>query len=234
MARLRRLVLPGQAHLLRQSGHNGQPIVRDEQDAAAWRDLLRDAAVSHRVSLHAWALRSDGFDLVATPSTAEGLGRMMQSLARRHAAAFNRRHGRSGTLWDGRYACCLLDPKHWVTDAMLAVETAGAEEALGEEGSTTWGSSLSHHLGRLRDPLISEPKAWWDLGNTPFEREAQWRRRTHEGLSARNRSRLEAALRRGWPLAEPAFLKGLVEAWGVQAAPRARGRPRKAEVLSPA
>ena len=229
MARLRRLLLTGHAHLLRQRGHNGQPIVVDEQDAASWRELLRDAAISHRVSLHAWALRSDGFDLVATPSTAEGLGRMMQSLARRHAAAFNRRHARSGTLWDGRYACCLLDPKHWVTDAMVAVETAAwADAAAGEPGSPSWGSSLQHHLGHLRDPIVTEPSAWWELGNTPFDREANWRQRTAQGLTAQRTSRLEAALRRGWPLGEPAFLKGLAKAWGALPAPRARGRPRKA------
>lgn len=221
MARLRRLVLQGQAHRVRLRGHNGQAIVLDEVDAGAWRDLLRDAAVTHRVALHAWSLHADRFDLVATPTTPQGLSRMMQSLARRHAAAFNRRHGRSGTLWDGRYQCCLLDPHHWVTDAMLAVEARVDERAL------FWGSSLPHHLGQLRDPLVTEPAAWWSLGNTPFEREAAWQRLTAQGLAASRWDRMEASLRRGWPLGEPAFLGSLSFGLEVRVAPRARGRPSK-------
>jgi len=222
VARLRRLVLQGQAHRLRLRGHNGQAIVLDQAEAAGWGDLLRDVAVTHRVAVHAWSLHSDRFDLVATPMTPQGLSRMMQSLARRHAAAFNRRHGRSGTLWDGRYQCCLLDPSQWVTDAMLEVES------LPEEGAAaSWGSSLPHHLGQLRDPLVTEPPAWWALGNTPFEREAAWQRLTTQGLAASRLDRMEAALRRGWPLGEPAFLDSLSLGTDVKVAPRARGRPPK-------
>ena len=227
MARLRRLVLQGQAHRLRLRGHNGQAIVLDQAEAAGWGDLLRDVAVTHRVAVHAWSLHSDRFDLVATPQTALGLSRMMQSLARRHAAAYNRRHGRSGTLWDGRYQCCLLDPNHWLLDAMLAVE------GLSEDGSAPiWGSSRPHHLGQVRDPMVTEPAAWWALGNTPFEREAAWQRRITQGLPASRLGRLEAALRRGWPLGEPAFLDSLPYDPAVKVAPRARGRPPKS--LAPA
>ena len=221
MARLPRLVMAGQAHRVRLQGHNGQPIVLDAADAAGWRELLRDAAVTHRVAVHAWALEADRFDLVVTPASAEGLSRMMQSLARRHAAAFNRRHGRSGTLWDGRFCCALLAPAV-VADAMVAVEAPQREG-----GSAAWGSSLAHHLGEARDPAVTEPAAWWAMGNTPFEREAAWRSRTAQGLTAEHLSALEAALRRGRPFGSAQFLADLSHALGRPVAPRPRGRPRR-------
>ena len=97
MARLPRLVIPGLPHHLIQRGHNRQPIVLDDEDRRQFLALLREAAVNQRVALHAYVLMDNHLHLLATPETPEGLSRMMQSLGRRYVAAFNQRHGRSGT-----------------------------------------------------------------------------------------------------------------------------------------
>lgn len=229
MARLPRLLLPDLPHHLVQRGHNSQPIVVDDQDRQCWRELLRDATVTHHVSLHAWSLLDTEFHLVATPSSAQGLSRMMQSLTRRHAAEFNRRHGRRGTLWEGRFRASLTEPGSSLLDLMQLVETmAPAPEVADLEPASVLTSSLGHHLGHQRDPVITEPPAWWGLGNTPFEREAAWRERAVRGVPADVARRLEAALQRGRPAGSPAFLARLATDWPVFASPRPRGRPRKA------
>ena len=40
--------------------------------------------------------------LLATPPELGALGRMMQKLGRHYVGLFNARHGRTGTLWEGR------------------------------------------------------------------------------------------------------------------------------------
>lgn len=226
MARLPRMVLAGYPHHVGQCGHNGQLIVADEPDRRQWCDLLRDAAATHAVSLHAWTLRDHEFHLVATPSTVEGLSRMMQALTRRHAAAYNRRHGRRGTLWDGRFRATLVEPGDRLLELMLYVETRGPSLEDPDAPHPVW-SSLGHHLGSRRDPTLSDPAAWWALGNTPFEREAVWRQRVIEGLPAGDARRWHTALQRGWPVGSPAFLAHLADAWERPLAPRPRGRPRR-------
>ena len=47
--------------------------------------------------------------LLATPPELGALGRMMQKLGRHYVGLFNARHGRTGTLWEGRYKACLVD-----------------------------------------------------------------------------------------------------------------------------
>jgi putative transposase len=227
MARLLRLALGGHAHLAAQRGHDGGAIVRDDADRQSWLALLRDAAVTHRVDVHAWALLDNEFQLVATPSSPEGLSRLMQTLARRHAAAFNRRHARSGTLWDGRYRAALLQPGAWLVDAMLLVELQPARAGLMADAADWPWSSLRHHLGAQRDPGITECGAWWKLGNTPFDREAAWRRRAAEGLPPQRVARLEAAVRRGWPVGEAEFLGALQTQVDKPLSPRPRGRPAR-------
>jgi hypothetical protein len=41
--------------------------------------------------------------LLVTPDEAGGVSRLMHTFARNYAGLFNRRHGRTGTLWEERY-----------------------------------------------------------------------------------------------------------------------------------
>lgn len=226
MARLPRILWPGQAHLVEQRGHNGVSIVRDERDSRDWRALLQDAAVTERVDLHAWALLEDRFLLLVSPHTPEGLSRLMQSLARRYAVAFNRRHGRRGTLWEGRFRACVLEPGAWVLEGMAHVEQGGQAVAA-QHPPDTLRCSSPHHLGQVRDPGLTEPPAWWSLGNTPFERELAWQARLAQATTADRAYRIASSLRRGWPLGEREFLKVMAQRTGRSATPLPRGRPRR-------
>ena len=72
-------------------------------------DELCECAATHKVAIHAYVLMDNHLHLLATPETAEGLSRMMQALGRRYVAAFNKRHSRSGTLWDGRFRAAPIE-----------------------------------------------------------------------------------------------------------------------------
>lgn len=230
MARLPRFVLAGEPHYIVQRGHNGQPIVADDVDRQALLALLRDAAVTHRVEVHAWALLPDRLHLLATPrAEVAALSRMMQTLGRRYVVQFNRRHGRTGTLFDGRFKLAAIDAERWLIDAMRFIER-GASATPGDPTDVAgqdW-SSVAHHLGRLVDPLVSDAPVFWALGNTPFEREAAWRRLLEMPLPADRAAALAAAARRGRPLGSAEFIANLV---GVHAerslTSRPRGRPRR-------
>lgn len=225
MARLPRIVVAGHAHHVLQRGHDGGPIVRDDEDRRHWLGLLRDAVATQRVALHAWVLLDDHFHLIATPPDGEALSRMMQSLTRRHAAAFNRRHARRGTLWEGRFRASLVQPGAWLADALLYVEQHPVRAGLADDAALWPWSSAPHHLGLARDPAVAEAAAWWALGNTPFEREAAWRHRLADGLEPRRLERITAATRRGWPIGEAGFLTALQAGMAQRLAPRPRGRP---------
>ena len=67
MARLPRLVVPGQAHLLIQRGHPAQPVFADAQDRSAYLAALHQAAETEQVAIHAWALLEGEAQLLATP-----------------------------------------------------------------------------------------------------------------------------------------------------------------------
>jgi putative transposase len=232
VARLARFPGAGLVHHVVQRGHNRQPIALDDEDRSRWRALLAEAVATTRVALHAWVLLPDHFHLVLRPAGSADVGRLMQSLGRRYVAAFNRRHGRSGTLWDGRYRACLLEPGAEVLSSMRFVDEhahrIGACGPNSPHESAASLSSLAHHIGRSRDPMLTDPPEFWALGNTPFERQAAYARLIEASLPPAEVLRIAASLRRGWPLGSQAFVTGLAERSGRPASPRPRGRPRQA------
>lgn len=223
MARAPRLAVAGELHHLLQRGHNRQRVFVDEQDRLAYLTLLQDAAIHYGVAIHAYALLDTEVHLLATPRRADAFSRLMQSLGRRYVAAFNRRHDRSGTLWAGRFRAGVIDGATLGVDATVYVESLPVTAGLiGAAEDWPW-SSAAHHLGRRRDPVVSEHPSYWLLGNTPFERELAHAHKLREGLTLEQRRRFERAS--GRALGPPAFTARISQQSGLVLQARSRGRP---------
>ena len=227
MARLARLALAGQAHLVSLYGHSGQPVFVDDEDRRQFLAALREVALQQQVAVHAYVLLDTHVHLLATPATAAALGGLMQGLGRRYGAGFNRRHQRQGSLWAGRFRATVLQPGPLLLEAMLFIDQHPQRSGQAPDPTSAAWCSVRHHLGLGRDPLITEGSAWWALGNTPFEREAAYRRHLDEGLPPARALALADAVRKGWALGDAGFLAGLQQRTPRPLQPRPRGRPRK-------
>lgn len=228
MARLPRLVLPGCAHLLLQRGSSGQPVFADDADRQHYLAALGEALRSQQVLLHAYALLDDSVLLLLRPPAEAALARCVQALGRRYVAAFNRRHGRSGTIWDGRFRAGVVQDGGPLLQALLLVDGAPSRQGLAASPQHSVWASAPHRLGLKRDPLLSDPPEYWRLGNTPFEREAAYGRLLAQGLDAATLQRLQHAAANGWALGSPQFLAEIAQRLGRAVRPRARGRPPRA------
>lgn len=225
MARLARLCIPGWPHLLVQRGHDRRPVFVDDADRALFRELLQEAASRLGIHIHAYALLDDEVRLLVTPASADGLSKLVQAIGRRYVIRFNRRHARTGGLWEGRFRATVIEPEQHLLSCMLFVEGAVGGAATGQP-PPAW-SSAPHHLGASVDTAITEPAQYWALGNTPFEREAVYRNLYQQALTEAQTSEIVAALNAGWPLGSPRFRQSLEHATTRRLAPLPRGRPRK-------
>ncbi|MDP1901348.1 MAG: transposase [Rubrivivax sp.] len=219
MARLPRLEIAGQAHLVIQRSNGGQAAFADRQDRQAFVAALREAAAAAKVQVHAYALLGTEVQLLLTPAERGALGRAVQALGRRYVSAYNRRHGRAGTLWDGRFRAAVMEPGPTRLAALQAVDAASSEPGF---------TSAGHRTGAGRDPMLVDPPEFWQLGNTPFERDAAYRARLAEGVAPAVVEWLRQAALGGWAAGSEAFAAEVAAAAARPARPRPRGRPRKA------
>ena len=227
MARLPRLVLPGQPHHIIQRGNNRQAIFVDDKDRQHFLATLRECALTHQVAIHAYVLMDNHLHLLLTPSTAEALSRMMQSLGRRYVGGFNARLQRSGTLWEGRFRAGLIEGERHLLACIRYIELNPVRGGLCAEPAQWPWSSAAHHLGLARSSLITEHELYWSLGNTPFEREHAYREFMGQGVSVAEQAQFTEGALRGRPLASEAFLKPLAIQHAQVVNKRPRGRPRK-------
>ena len=222
------MAVAGQPHLLTQHAVHGQALAIDEEDHAAYIEVLRTLSRDHRVQIHAYAVLPQEVLLLATPQEGEELGRLMQSIGRRYVASFNRRHARRGGLWDGRYRASVLDAREWMLPALLYIDQAAVRSGEAARSVDFPWASAAHYHGRRSDPVVTPPHAYWALGNTPFDREAKYRELDERGLTSAQMSAIQAALRGGWVLGGEVFQHRMAELLpGRPTTPRARGRPRK-------
>jgi len=209
MARLPRLTIPGHAHHVIQRGNNGQTIFMDREDHEMLLALLQQYALSTRVAVHAYVLMPNHFHLLVTPETADSLPRLMQSVGRAYVRSFNRKHSRTGTLWEGRYRATVLQEDRYLLPCMAYMDLNPVRAGLCLEPSEYEWSSHGHYIGRRHDRLVAPHPAYWQMGNTPFAREEAYGAAVHAGIPAGDQRELTESAFRGWVLGDPAYVSEL-------------------------
>lgn len=208
MARQARLAVAGMMHYVLLRGHNGMVVMTDGEDRRLFLQALREALTG--CTLHGFALLDSEVHLLLRPAESGSLSRDVQALGRRFVAAYNRRHGRSGTPWDGRFRAAVVEPGAVALAVMQRVDQLGS-------------------TARPASGLIVDPPEWWALGNTPFEREQAYQRLLAQSLPANLEARLDQALRSGSVIGSSAFVAHLAEQTQRPLVPRRRGRPARAD-----
>jgi putative transposase len=227
MARRPRLVAGGVPVHVLWRGTAGTAITRDDDDRARLLQEIRAAALSASMRVHAYVLMPDHLHLVLTVDQAPALSAALQAVGRSYVRHLNRRHGRSGTLWEGRYRSTMLEPSAWVLPCLRYVEQNPVRAGLTATAESYPWSSHRHWVGLSNESWLSQAPDYWELGNTPFERQDRWRRWCHDESPAPELSRLRWHAHTGWPLGSPAFLQGLEDQLGYRQAPASAGRPKK-------
>ena len=209
MARLPRLTLPGFAHHIIQRGNNRQAIFSDKADYQELLGLLDENARKSGVAIHAYELMSNHFHLLATPDESQSIPQRMQAVGRRYVRYFNQRQVRTGTLWEGRYRSTLIQSERYLLACMVYIDLNPVRAGLASDAADYPWSSHPHYVGRRYDKLITPHPLYWELGNTPFARDAAYAELVHSGVTEQQQSALTDSTLRGWVLGEPDYVADL-------------------------
>ena len=230
MARLPRLTVAGYAHHVILRGNNRQDIFRTEADYQRMLDLLLEHSRAFKVDVHAYVLMSNHLHLLLTPQEDQSLSKMMQSVGRSYVQAFNRVHGRTGTLWEGRYRSTLIQTDRYLLSCMAYIDLNPVRAHMVMQPAQYRWSSYGHYVGRCTDRLITPHPLYWSLGNTPFAREAAYAELVQAGISADQQSALTRATLSGWALGDPVFIDDLQTQTSRRLTMANAGRPAKLKI----
>ena len=209
MARLPRLTVTGYPQHVILRGNNRQDIFRNTADYQRMLDLIEQHSREQGLEIHAYVLMTNHLHLLLTPQKDQALPKMMQAVGRSYVQTFNKVHGRTGTLWEGRYRSTLIQTERYLLACMAYIDLNPVRAHMVAQPDDYIWSSYSHYVGRRNDRLITPHALYWGLGNTPFAREAAYAEMVHAGIQADQQRALTDATLSGWALGDAQFIAGL-------------------------
>lgn len=225
MARLPRLTLAGYPHHIILRGNNRQAIFMDMADFQRMLALLQTHAIEQGVQVHAYVLMSNHLHLLLTPLQNDSLPKMMQAVGRAYVLYFNKRHGRSGTLWEGRYRSALIQTERYFLACMAYIDLNPVRAGMVAQAADYPWSSHGHYIGRQNEAWLTPHPMYWEMGNTPFAREAAYAAMVQSGIDQKQQHALTSSTLSGWALGEDGFVAGLQKQTARRVNPAKAGRP---------
>jgi putative transposase len=225
MARNARLALPDCPHHVIQRGNNRQPIVLDDADRKKLYSLWLEESQRHKVAVNAYVLLDNHFHMLLTPPSEEAMSLMMQAVGRTYVRYFNHKHGRSGTLWEGRFKSSIIDTEAYLLTCMAYIDLNPVRAGITDTAEQFIWSSHKHLIGKKNDKLVTPHALYWGMGNTPFAREAAYAELVQAGINPVQQLALTNATLSGWALGEPDFVADLQKRTQRRVSKGQAGRP---------
>ena len=225
MPRRPRIHLPGVPIHLVQRGHNREACFFTDEDFLAYQEWLGEALKKSGCALHAYVLMTNHVHLLLTPPSAEAVSQLVMSLGRRYVQYFNKAYRRTGTLWEGRYKSTLIQAERYLLSCMVYIDLNPVRAGLVREPSDYPWSSHGHYVGQRSDRLVTPHPLYWELGNTPFARDAAYGELVRAGISTQQQSALTESALRGWALGETDYVADLQRRTARRVSKTRVGRP---------
>jgi len=184
MARPLRIEFPGAVYHITSRGNERKAIFKDDQDRKMFLDTLKDVTHRYNWFCHAYCLMENHYHLlIDTPDGNLSIG--MRQLNGIYTQRFNKRHGRVGHLFQGRFKAVLVQKdSHLLEACRYVVLNPVRAERVERPEQWVW-SSYGATAGRMKPHpcLVTD----WILGQFGSERrgaEAGYRKFVRDGIRA--------------------------------------------------
>jgi putative transposase len=227
MSRMGRLVLPDYPHHVVHRGHNKQDVFHGPQDHERYLSMLQEFRRQYAVKLYAYCLMTNHVHLLLAPATPTGIAQLMKRVAGRYTRYYNRRAGRTGTLWEGRYRSSLVERDSYLLACCRYIELNPVRAGLVADPRLYPWSSCAQRLGGSPGEWFDPDPCYVAMGRTADERRAGYAAFLAAGVPADQREFIRESLQRGHPTGGPRLTSEVSALSGKEIVRRGPGRPRK-------
>ena len=227
MTRPRRYCPPNIPVHVNQRGNNRCDCFYSSDDKATFFKYLKQGAKKYDVDVHAWVLMSNHFHLLLTPHAWNSVSRLIQHIGRDYVRYFNRKHDRSGTLWEGRFESCLVQTERYFLICQRYIELNPVRAGMVDHpGDFHWSSFRTNALGAKSGVARPHP-VYLALGSNRAERLAAYRELYNEAIPLDQIEKLRQAASRGFVFGSKDFRNRIEAASGLRMSLNKRGRKRR-------
>lgn len=154
MPRPPRVWSPGAIYHLIGRGNNRQTIFFREWDYRIYLRLIDDARKRFRCTLLAYTLMTNHVHLMVQSGDTVPISKFMQVIGTAYAMYVNKRYGRVGHLFQGRFHSVLVESDSQALELSRYLHLNPVRAGMAERPELYRWSSYRAYVGRVQDPLI--------------------------------------------------------------------------------
>lgn len=220
MPRIARKVAIGYPHHVIQRGNNRDNVFFDEKDRLVYLYLLNKYTEKWACPVLAYCLMPNHVHLLVKPLQEISLSKTMQGVTLCYTQYINKKHGKTGRLWESRYYSCIVDRENylWITTRYIEQNPKRAGIVNTEEGYP-YSSARAHITGRVDEVLGEE--IFGEEGRSEYVDFL------HSHVEDGEINKIRSCTRLGLPFGNETFVKVIGQSLGIDLIRQPRGRPGK-------
>ena len=184
MPRQVRLDVPGALHHIMVRGIDKCSIFRDDQDKTRFLERLGQTVSEGKCTVYAWVLM-DNHVHILFKSGKDGISAVMRKLLTWYAQYFNRRHRRTGHLFENRYKSILCDEDNYLLALIQYIHLnpirAKIVTTIEQLDRYPWSGHRTL-IGKAKHPWMDVDHALSEFGTTRRKAVNEYRRFMQDGL----------------------------------------------------
>jgi putative transposase len=165
--------------------------------------------------------------MLLTAESADGASSLMKHLGQRYVQTFNRKHRRTGTLWDGRFRSFPIDSERYLITCQRYIELNPVRAGMVRHPRDYRWSSYSTNAEGMPSTLLTPHFTYRALAGSDQERLASYRALFGTALSDAELKAIRESVNSGIALGSKAFVAELEKRLNRRIARGKAGRPRK-------
>jgi putative transposase len=203
------------------------PCFFSDIDRRFYLKCLSKYATRRGCAVHAYVLMTNHVHLLVTPERPGSVSSMLQDLGRTYVRTINLLHGRTGTLWEGRFKASVIDSQAYLFYCHRYIEMNPVRARIAVQPADYPWSSHEHYALGGSDHLITEHGLYRALAGNAAGRRQAFCSFFQEDLQDDVVNMIRTAANANAALGDAAFLGKVSALAGREVKAPSRGRPRR-------
>jgi len=229
MARKPRLFIADFPYHVTQRGNNKSQIFFSKGDYQSFSEILLEAKCKHPCCIFAYCFMPNHVHLMIQPKEKDNVSLLMKLLAAKYAHYINKAHSRTGTLWEGRFKCCLIGEELYFLTCLYYIETNPVRAGIvGSPELYQWSSYRAKAFGE-KNSIIDLSDWYLGLGPDAPTRQIRYRQFFQNFKPDSTTSLIREMTNKGAVVGSASFKEEIERKTGRKLAIRQPGRPKTIE-----
>ncbi len=190
---------------------------------------MEEAKKKYRCRLYSYVLMPNHMHFILeSPQRAENLAKYIKLLAQKYSQYINKKHKRTGTLWEGKFKSSPISMDSYLLACGRYIEMNPVRARMVKDPKDYMWSSYKYKIGQDEGATLFEPDPLYiDLGKDDKERQGNYRKWFKETIPSQEWDTIRKAVNKGGVFGNSDFKEKMEKLLGRGLDIRDRGRPKR-------